>query len=582
VSRNLAEDSYSMKTALGALALVALAGSSHAFAPPPPGRQPDSGPGLSPAEPVEIDGRLVFPDGAPVPRSLTEAERRYLERHPLQAPEGLRGPGGPTPPTGPVWCVPEYAPMDGLCLSWEGGSALTAIVAQIAAKITNQGGGRAYIAIDSNSLIPSATTTLNTYGTNMSNVTWVVRPMDTIWIRDYGPRYILEGNCRAIVDHIYNRPRPNDNTHPIAFGNLKKHAVYALSLIHGGGNYHLSGLGDSYATQLIVNENPSLSQLQIHDLWQSYQNVDTTIVQPFPTSVDATQHIDMWMQIIGDREVVISDWPMNVGSIQDTICDNTAAAMAADGYTVHRVVARSVNGTHYTYTNVVMFNDILLIPTYTNTSVAPHNAEALALWQTACPDKQIFQINCQAIVTLAGVMHCIVMHVPVAPGGDIPTAYLKSLRGGESLTPGAVTPVKWLADDNVGVSGVDVLLSYDAGATFPVTLASNIPHTGTYNWTVPDRFSRNVRVKVVARDLAGNSGFDASPASFTINGTCQGDWNGDGLVTTSDVSGFLTQWFSDLSGGTTLADFDGNGATNTSDVTGFLSAWFANIAAGGC
>ena len=39
-------------------------------------------------------------------------------------------------------------------------------------------------------------------GVNMSRVNFVVRTTDTIWIRDYGPRYIYQGGCRAIVDHM--------------------------------------------------------------------------------------------------------------------------------------------------------------------------------------------------------------------------------------------------------------------------------------------------------------------------------------------------------------------------------------------
>ncbi|MBC7834533.1 MAG: agmatine deiminase family protein [Phycisphaerales bacterium] len=533
---------------------------------------------VRPAEPRLVNGDLVYPDQAPIPRYLTPVERAYLARHPLTTEGLLRGPGGPTPPDGPVWCAPEYAPMEGLCLSWEGGASLTSIVTQIALRITAVG-GRAYIGCDPGT-VTSATNSLTNAGVTMSLVTFVPRTMDSIWIRDYGPRYITEGPCRAIVDHVYNRPRPNDNTFPISFGLAKKHAVYALPLIHGGGNYHLNGLGEGHATRLINNENPGLTEQQIHDLWLDFQNCDTIFHTPFPTSIDATQHIDMWVQIIGETSVIVSDWPNNPGSVQDTICDQAAAAFTAAGWTVHRPPARSVNGTHYTYTNVVMFNDIVLLPSYTNGTVAPHNAAALAIWQAACPDKTIYQINCQSIVTLAGVMHCIVMHVPVAPGGAIPTAYLKTLRGGESVLPGAVQPIKWLADDNVGVTGVDLLLSMDAGATFPTVLATNVPHTGSYNWTVPDTYTRNARIKIVAHDVDANTGFDASASSFTIEGTCPADFNHDGVVGSSDITAYLTAWFADLANGTTLSNFDAVPEIGSSDITAFLTAWFEALATG--
>ena len=94
----------------------------------------------------------------------------------------------------------------------------------------------------------------------MNRVHTVVRNTDTVWIRDYGPRYIYEGGCRAIVDHIYNRPRPNDDNYSSYFKNTVSHAYYKHNLVHGGGNYHLNSTGVSAATELILNENQSMSQ----------------------------------------------------------------------------------------------------------------------------------------------------------------------------------------------------------------------------------------------------------------------------------------------------------------------------------
>src|SRR5690606_30445156 len=110
---------------------------------------------------------------------------------------------------------------------------------------------------------------------------------------------------------------------------------------------------------LIANENPSLTNTQIIDHWRNFQNVNTTITAAYPTSVDSTQHIDMWMQIIDDHAALISDWPNEPGSAQDQVSDQTAAAMQAAGWTITRIPAVRSSGTHYTYTNSVMFNDIV-------------------------------------------------------------------------------------------------------------------------------------------------------------------------------------------------------------------------------
>jgi hypothetical protein len=114
--------------------------------------------------------------------------------------------------------------------------------------------------------------------------------------------------------------------------------------------------------------------------------------------------------IIGDyNDHPSSTYPAKV------ITNDAAATMEALGYTVYRTPgwnsgANGYNGTHYTYTNAVFINDMVLIPWFNG--YASENAAALATFQAACPDKTIIQIDCSNIITYAGAIHCVVMHVP--------------------------------------------------------------------------------------------------------------------------------------------------------------------------
>lgn len=523
---------------------------------------------------AQLDPQLsppAYPEGAPIPRSLTAAEVDWLRDNPLAVSRGA------ATPSGPIHCVAEYEPMEGVIIAWEGETSWRNILAAMTMRLTTTAQSRVWVAVDSTSERSSATTTLTSAGADMSRVTFIVTATDTIWMRDYGPRYIYEGDCRAIVDHEYNRPRPADDVFPDVFSALKNHATYYIPLIHGGGNYHLNALSASYATRLIKNENPSLTEAQIQALWASYQNVNTTLRDPFPTSIDSTQHIDMWMQIIADDAVMISDWPANSSSTQDNICDTTASLMQTQGFTVHRLPARRVNSVHYTYTNVVMCNNVVLIPSYTNATIAPYNAQALTTWQDALPTHQIFQINCEAIVPAAGVMHCIVMHVPAPLNGASPSAYLKNFRGGESLDPGEVATIQWISDDDVAVANVDLLLSLDGGATFPLTIASATADDGSYAWTVPDLYSTQARIRVLARDGGGNTGADESPGDIVLNGAppapCPEDLDGSGGVDLPDVS-LLLAAFATCEGEfgyNAAADLDGDDCVALGDLSLMLS-----------
>jgi hypothetical protein len=67
----------------------------------------------------------------------------------------------------------------------------------------------------------------------------------------------------------------------------------------------------------------------------------------------------------------------------------------------------------------------------------------------------------------------------------------------------------------VSCSGVNILLSTDAGATFPTVLLSNTPNDGTAQVTIPNTPTSIARIKVEA---VGNVFFDVSNVNFTITG----------------------------------------------------------------
>lgn len=450
-----------------------------------------------------------YSEGVAIPHTKTPAEAQWSGATPSSLTTYSQ-------PTGPLHCVAEYEPMAGIIIAYEGPQSWKNILATMAMNITTIGNARVYVACDSSSEVTTARNHFNSAGVVSSKMKYVVHSTNSIWMRDYGPRYCYEGDVRVIVDHQYNIfSRTLDNSFPSGFASYFGHERYHNGLVHGGGNYHLDATGVGRATRLINNENGSLSEGQIVQRWQDYQNLNTVLYDPFPTSVDATQHIDMWMQVIADDKVIISDWPNNPGSTQDNICDSTAASMQAEGFTVYRIPAYSVGGTHYTFTNVVMCNNLVLIPSYTNSTAAASNATAENTWSSALPTKTIVQVPCQDIVTAAGVMHCIVMHLPAHLGGVAPTAYLRTPNGGEVFGPGEIAEISWISDDNNEVESVDLEFSDDGGATFS-TIATGLAPNGKYAWNVPANCTAQGRVRVVARDPSGNTGSDDSDADFEI------------------------------------------------------------------
>ncbi len=440
---------------------------------------------------------------APLPKYLTPEEALLP---PLPVVQGRAA------PTGTIYCPAEYEPCDGLFIAWEG---YTDILTEMTVKITqNDPNVTVWCVVDTATEQTSASSALSAAGAVMSRVQFIIRTTDTVWIRDYGPRFIFNNNARAIIDHTYNRPRPNDDAFNDYLASLWGIAQYDIPLEHGGGNFHLFSNHDAFMTSLILTENEGLTAQQVKDYYLQYQNLNLTIYTGFPTSFDSTQHIDMWMLPAGDHRVIIGQYAASTGQPY-TITENAVTDLTARGYTVYRTPGWNSGGTHYTYTNAVVLNNQVFMSKFGG-SYATQDAQALAVFQNAFPGYTIHQINNASIITAAGAMHCIVMHVPKLPVDPLPHVTVLDPNGTETLYADETYTIRWQATDNVGVTSIDLAYSTDGGVTYPHVIATGEANDGAYPWMVPPTPATQCRIKVVAHDADGNTAEDVSNADFTI------------------------------------------------------------------
>lgn len=347
-------------------------------------------------------------DEPALPRGLSPAERLYW-RLPSVIALAL------APPPQPVRAPAEYEANDGLLMRWGNfNSVITEIALAVTTSNSYQGSPAAKVfLVVTAAQQSSALATLSGAGVNMARVQFVVAPSNSVWMRDYGPRFVNSAGIRGLIDHVYNRPRPLDDAIPAAVSSTFEAPNFAMPLVHGGGNFHLFDDAQAYMTQLVENENPGVSAAQIKTYYRDYQGLDLTITPAFPESFDSTGHIDMWMLPAATRRVIISEYPATGGvySAPRQITEDTAALMTSRGYQVLRTPGwqGKVNGAHYTYANSVVMNAKVLMCRFNGEDA--RNAQALAVFQQAFPTREIVTIDCSAIITSAGAIHCIVMHV---------------------------------------------------------------------------------------------------------------------------------------------------------------------------
>jgi YD repeat-containing protein len=98
-------------------------------------------------------------------------------------------------------------------------------------------------------------------------------------------------------------------------------------------------------------------------------------------------------------------------------------------------------------------------------------------------------------------------------------ALLSTPNGGEALLAGSTVTIRWQSfGNNPSIVSHDLFLSADGGVTFPTLIAGGLSGgPQSFDWNIPPALATNTaRIRVVAKDLSGNSASDDSDASFAI------------------------------------------------------------------
>jgi agmatine deiminase len=323
-----------------------------------------------------------------------------------------------TPPTSPVRASAEWEEIDALMVTWTSYTAVLKEIVRYAQLETEV----QIICTDSNAV----KSYLNSNGVTPTRVKYVIAPYNSIWSRDYGQWniYTHDVDTLALIDWIYNRPRPKDDTVPSSIARYAALPIYATTtppynLIATGGNFMCDGFGTGFSSNLIVDENPGLPTTQIDDIMQQFMGIDRYI--KFPTlPYDDIHHIDMHMKLLDEETLLVGQYPTGVSDgpqIEANLQYILANYNSVFG-TPYKVIRMpmppdaqgrypSNNGDYRTYTNAVFVNKTVLVPSYQQ----QYDTTAQRIWQAALPGYKIQMINCNSIITALGALHCITKEV---------------------------------------------------------------------------------------------------------------------------------------------------------------------------
>jgi len=360
------------------------------------------------------------------------------------------------PPDSIVYTPAEFDSVAGIIFAWEAYSTLmTELIKEVAEEDT------AWVVVDNTSEENSVSNTLSNAEVNMDRVVFQVIPTNSVWIRDYGPWWIIEpGNSRAIIDLVYNRPRPLDDAYPESAAEYFSINYYGLGLIEAGGNMLLDGQGAVIVSNVIFDGSqgfdPNLTQDQLEQYFFDYFGVHKVIVTPHLIN-DGTGHIDMFVKLINDTTVIVGEYENQSAGFSGNydICNQVANQLANETNGAGRpfnIVRMPMppynNGITYTYINSLIVNSKVLVPIYGFSNDFANDDSVLALYETIMPGVEAVGFDCNQIIPANGAIHCIAMKVPALPE----TIVCGNLMGDVNL------------DDRINIYDILILADLAAGA----------------------------------------------------------------------------------------------------------------------
>ncbi|MBT0606878.1 agmatine deiminase family protein [Aequorivita echinoideorum] len=363
-----------------------------------------------------------------LPNNLTEEEKGLVSQ--FQFTNQRLTP----PPSGPVRAAAEWEEVEYLVVTWD--PNYKNILRQIV-----QAGVQECKVIITTQQEATVSTYLTSNGVDLTNVIFMDAPWNSIWIRDYAGNTIYSNDVgeRAITDWIYNRPRPFDDVMPAAHAATTGITIYNTDsgtndLVNTGGNYMSDGMGNAFASDLILDENApgnpygvsAKTEAQIDGIMENYMGIQRYVkMEALP--YDVIHHIDMHMKLLDEETILVSRYPDGVADgpqIEaniDYVLNNFMSPFGTP-YDIKWIDAPpsasgsypDTGGSYRTFSNSVFINNTILVPTYRPEVDAP----ALTYLQELLPGYNVVGIDVdnpgENLIASLGAIHCITHTIGVA------------------------------------------------------------------------------------------------------------------------------------------------------------------------
>ncbi len=373
------------------------------------------------------------------------------------------------PPPGEVRNIAEFDQMEGVLIRYPFGISYELIASMSEKTVVTT-------IVETEAEQNMVTSQYQSHNVNMDNVNFLLAESDSYWTRDYGPWYIAYGDDEiGIVDFIYNRPnRPHDNAMPPKVADFLGIEWFGMDVIHTGGNYMTIGYGISSSTELVWEENPTLTHEEINQRMHDYLGIDNYMVVPDPNNT-YIDHIDCWGKFLATDKVLIRSVPESHPQYDEIEATAQFYANQVSAYGNNYRVYRVYTPNNEPYTNSLILNKRVFVPV----TGSSWDDDAIASYQEAMPGYEIIGMTGSWESTDA--LHCrtkgiadrntlFIKHFPLL--GDQPVQNEYDIEAeltaysGQQIYDDSVKVTYWVN----GGTHIEIVMTHESGKLYTATI----------------------------------------------------------------------------------------------------------------
>ena len=363
---------------------------------------------------------------------------------------------GNPPPEGSVR-PGEFEQMDGILIAAIGlGKPFMRMWTELIGVYTQ--GGFTWVIAGKNEQV-TLSTMLSEKGVPDDNYAFLDYPVDSIWVRDYGPEFVVDPSGRRhIIDSYFLGAIafwPRDDAIPIEIGrddwineDGSPMPVHSHLTPISGGNLMTDGAGTCFSSSTIytVEKPPNWKKRDVDRLMLDYFGCEQLIVLD-PICLESTGHIDMFAKIVSETTILLGEFEPDTyfnGEEYSGPTETCRTQYPNDWLTLENNQIRlesttNVDGESWeiirvpmpepyweegawvyrSYLNAQIFNDRIAMPSYripkqgeTIEDLRRLESEAVGAYAQALPDHILSPIQSDHIIPFGGAIHCISHEIP--------------------------------------------------------------------------------------------------------------------------------------------------------------------------